>query len=163
MSVEEDGGLTDAEFTIRSDKKTYQMVVAAPSVTEKRLWVKSILEAQKSYHRVQQQYLQRQQSSKFPFQQSLILWAPWVLFHFSIIPLLGKNSLNCPESVQTQMHYALMSNFIEKVKAIVGRLLVTVMEGTCLRCKDRSGKNNGFTGLLLHYWHRATSSTAKMQ
>jgi hypothetical protein len=64
LSIKEAEMLNEAEFIIRTGNN--QMYVIAPGISEKRLWVRSINEAIKKYHQVQQQFLQKQRSSESP-------------------------------------------------------------------------------------------------
>lgn len=63
--VEEDGMQNENDFAIGAQtNKTGLMYVSAPGVSEKRLWVNKIKEAKSQYLKTEQQYLQRQRSSK---------------------------------------------------------------------------------------------------
>lgn len=63
--VEEESMQTENDFAIGAqNNKSGLMYVSAPGVSEKRLWVNKIKEAKNKYLKTEQQYLQRQRSSK---------------------------------------------------------------------------------------------------
>jgi hypothetical protein len=65
ITAEENASENENEFVIGlENNRTSWMYLLAPGVTEKRLWVKNIREAKKRYIQTEQQYLQRQKSSK---------------------------------------------------------------------------------------------------
>jgi len=65
ITVEEAPTETENEFVIGvENNRASWMFLLAPGLSEKRLWVKNIREAKKQYIQTEQQYLQRQKSSK---------------------------------------------------------------------------------------------------
>lgn len=63
--IEESVSENENEFAVGiENNKGSWMYVTAPGISEKRLWLKSIREAKKRFLLTEQQYLQRQKSSK---------------------------------------------------------------------------------------------------
>lgn len=79
--MEESGeGLAEHEFIIGTkDNALAKMYLASPGISEKRLWLKSIREAQKTLAKMEQENLKRQRSSKF---SRFLLQKVYILFTY---------------------------------------------------------------------------------
>ncbi len=103
------------------------MYVTSPGISEKRLWLKSIREAKKRYLHTEQQYLQKQKSSKYIIHTIGFLITSHNFIHICTVFCWGL--------------YIINFLILEKGIKAVGRLLVNVMEGENLADRDKTGKS----------------------